>query len=198
MCCRRASSAFATSDCLPTAYERHRWTYVVACSPKSERLLSLCRHRAPPPVSGPVRLAAARWCSSNALRRRRPTCARPHLEARCDPAPAELANERLRGRSLHVCPCSALEGHPSAGPHPKRRHPGLVGVFHPSQEASYRRLGAHSERAFPRASDSIPIAAPRLPQTRAASFKWLYRKRPGPGFSFRARLLRAGSLPIQH
>ncbi len=32
---------------------------------------------------------------------------------------------------------------------------------------------------FPRASDSIPIAAPRLPQTTAAPFKWLYRKRPG-------------------
>src|SRR5690349_3440605 len=35
-----------------------------------------------------------------------------------------------------------------------------------------------SERAFSRASDSIPIRPPRLPQTRAASFKWLYRKRP--------------------
>jgi hypothetical protein len=29
-----------------------------------------------------------------------------------------------------------------------------------------------SERAFAGASDSIPIAAPRLPQTRAAPFKW--------------------------
>src|SRR3974390_2166243 len=89
--------------------------------------------------------------------------------------------QRASPPSVPVCLPS-----PQASPNPppfrfqhvphSRGSPPLVGYHGPHGPSPDR---SHSPNQQP--PDSNPIASPRLPQTRAASFKWLYRKPSGSG-----------------
>jgi hypothetical protein len=96
-----------------------------------------------------------------------------------DAARNHFGIQRAVAWPLSVCPQGAFDGPAALA---NRAQPGS-GFF---QSALFTSLSPRcgSPNPVPRPqkpidTDSIHIAAPRLPQTRAAPFKWLYRKRPG-------------------
>lgn len=59
-------------------------------------------------------------------------------------------------------------------------------------------VAANAVNTIPRARAELKFhSLPRPPQARAAPFKWLYRKRPGPEIPALPASLSTGSLPIQ-
>jgi hypothetical protein len=105
---------------------------------------------------------------------------RPGRRSPLDSLLSPVGHRRSSAWSLFVCPTSL-----AIRPHRRQTRLAIASRGRPPTQPPLPNLhtyrpSRHSDRENGRRSHSIPIAATRLPQTRAASFKWFSRKRPGP------------------
>ena len=146
------------------------------------------------PQSGPARIAADRWLSSNASMLSKSACELligvalliRHKHASDTPNSIDSSYTRLtcvRETSQSPEPPSHARACAFKQPMPS--------VLRPTTRHQYSRNGNSALKAQ---QNSCKAHRPRPPQTRAGHFKRLYRNRPGPGCTSRPRfILRVGS-----